>query len=463
MPVIDPKRKFEMSDEKPNHTKPRRFRRYYVLILLILVGLAAFGIYRWRLRSQLQARIDDIRAAGYPVTCAELDEWYSIPPGAKNAAYVILDAISYYHDANEAQREVLPIVGEVEPSPRNEAFSAETAEAVARHLTANTQALELLREASAIKHSRYPVNLAAGINASPPDLRGIKSMARLLAIQALYRAENGHAPSAVDSVKSVFAVARSIAQEPMVVSQFTRMSSLLLAAKTVERMLNTVELTDQQLAQLHDVILSAEQFSGLTRAFAGERCQILGVLREPALYIDSLNSGGGMRLRPAALRARKVLGLLDISATAYLDVMASYMEAVQRPEHQRIAAANAIQNQDGPARKGRPLLACLMGSFARVFVVDVARIARLRAARVALAAERYRLAQGSLPDTLSDLLPAYLDALPNDPYDGKHLRYKRFDKGYVLYCIGQDANDDGGKQKVKRSDNNYDITFIVEH
>jgi len=462
MPVIAPNRELEMSNGNPSRAKPRRFRRCYVLILLILIALALFGIHRWRLKSQLQTRIDAIRAAGYPVTCAELDQWYSIPPGAENAAYVILDAISCYRDANEAERKVLPIVGKLEMPPRTQPFSPETARVIARYLTANTQTLKLLRKAPPIEHSRYPVNLAAGIYASLPDLRGIKSMARLLTVQALYRADNGNA-AAADSVKSIFAVARSIAKSPDVISQLTRMSSLSLAAKAVERMLNTVDLTDEQLAQLHDPILNAEQFSGLPGAFAGERCQILSVFKEPALHIRSLSPGKDIRLHPAALTAQKALGLVDISATAYLDIMAGYIEAMQQPEHHRMAAANAIQTQADVACKGRPLLDTLMASFSRVVVVDVERIARLRAARVGLAVERYRLAQASLPDTLSDLVPAYLDALPNDPFDGKHLRYKRLDKGYVIYSIGQDTTDNDGKEKPNESNKNHDITFIVNH
>jgi len=100
--------------------------------------------------------------------------------------------------------------------------------------------------------------------------------------------------------------------------------------------------------------------------------------------------------------------------------------------------------------------------FARFITADLRRIAQLRTARAGLALERYRLAMGKLPDMLGELVPAYLDAVPMDPFDGAELRYKRLEKGYVVYSIGQDGSDDGGREKGKGKKQNWDETFIVE-
>ena len=79
--------------------------------------------------------------------------------------------------------------------------------------------------------------------------------------------------------------------------------------------------------------------------------------------------------------------------------------------------------------------------------------------------ERYRLANGGrLPEDLTALTPAYLKSTPIDPYDGKQVRYKRTEKGYVVYCIGEDQKDDGGTEKVPNAPKGVpeDVTFIVE-
>jgi hypothetical protein len=91
----------------------------------------------------------------------------------------------------------------------------------------------------------------------------------------------------------------------------------------------------------------------------------------------------------------------------------------------------------------------------------------MQVARTAVAVERYRLATGQLPDDLSELVPSHLEEIPLDPFDGRPLRYKKRDGGYVVYSVGPDGTDDNGteQQPIPRSqkkDLPYDITFIVE-
>ena len=49
------------------------------------------------------------------------------------------------------------------------------------------------------------------------------------------------------------------------------------------------------------------------------------------------------------------------------------------------------------------------------------------------------------PETLDVLAPNYLPAVPTDPQDGRPLRFKRRLDGVVVYSIGPDGADDGGK------------------
>ena len=42
-------------------------------------------------------------------------------------------------------------------------------------------------------------------------------------------------------------------------------------------------------------------------------------------------------------------------------------------------------------------------------------------------------------------MPEYLAAVPNDPEDGAPLRFKRQPDGVIVYWIGPDGTDDGGK------------------
>jgi hypothetical protein len=92
--------------------------------------------------------------------------------------------------------------------------------------------------------------------------------------------------------------------------------------------------------------------------------------------------------------------------------------------------------------------------------------AQIRLTITALGVERFRLARGRLPVNLNELVPQLLSAVPLDPFDGQPLRYHRLTKGYVIYSIGSNGHDDGGREKPinwKSTDKtSYDITFTVE-
>ena len=74
--------------------------------------------------------------------------------------------------------------------------------------------------------------------------------------------------------------------------------------------------------------------------------------------------------------------------------------------------------------------------------------ARRRQALIVCALYRYRLGQNNaFPESLTQLTPAYLTAIPNDPIDGQPMRYAvdQSETDFRLWSIGFDGIDDGGK------------------
>jgi hypothetical protein len=135
-----------------------------------------------------QARIDTIRAAGYPVTCAELDQWYKIPPNVENAAYTIIDAFSYYNQWDKEKSKSLPVVGRAELPARTEPLTEEMKALIAQYVADNNEALELLHIAAKIENCRYPIDLSAGTGFVP---NCVKFVWCLFTEQGCLHAENG--------------------------------------------------------------------------------------------------------------------------------------------------------------------------------------------------------------------------------------------------------------------------------
>ncbi|MHC4328883.1 MAG: hypothetical protein ACYSWW_12285 [Planctomycetota bacterium] len=459
-----------------NDTTPRKRRRVTVrrvTMVLLLVGVVAFTVFRLSLGSKLQSRIAAIRAAGYPVTCAELDQWYRIPPDAENAADTITDAFSYYVEPRDTKR--LPLAGRAGLPARTEPLAEETRVVVAQYLTDNKEALELLHIGAEIENCRYPVDLSAGPEALFHHLSSLRNSIRLLNVEVISHAGSNPRLSA-RSVMSGFGLTQSLEKEPMLVSQLVRIACQDLTVSTLKYLVNRTDFTDEQLGELSQAVVKAQAPSALSRAFVGERCSSLAMLKMPparASYVLSITSGRSPKsgadahLATFAFALHRFAGLTDRSTIIYLDLMEDYIEATQLPPGKRRTAIEAIDIRRRVASGTDLLLGHLMPAFATVDTINLRGIAHLHAAQAALAIQRYRLAANELPVKLAELVPTYLDGVPKDPFDGQELRYKKLEPGFVVYSIGQDLSDDGGKEipprnKRRRGSSNWDVTFTVE-
>jgi hypothetical protein len=93
---------------------------------------------------------------------------------------------------------------------------------------------------------------------------------------------------------------------------------------------------------------------------------------------------------------------------------------------------------------------------------------------IALAVRAFKIERGDYPNDLAELVPEYLSEVPIDPYsDNQPLRYKRQDGDFLLYSVGPDCRDDGGRPwnrepgresciRIPAMDSKGDIVYGVE-
>lgn len=454
-----------MADKDRAQESGRKWKVSHILIVLVVIFVAGFVAFRLILRAKLQAKLNAVNAAGYPVTCAELDEWYAIPESAENAADAIVESFSHYCEWEQEKVDLLPAIGKGQLPARTEPLAEETKELIGRYIADNQAALELLHKGAAIEHCRYPVDLGKGFAALMPYLSKIRTGAKLLQLEALLQAEDGESRVAAKSITSMLGLARSLAKEPLLISQLVRVACCGLAVSTLERTINKTEFRDEQLVDLSRTLADAEDHSAMSRAFAGERCAGVSIFKKPSPQILQLVNGGSSQLSVLALAGYKFAGLADMDAIVYLDFMDDYIKAMELAPQQRQERVEAIETRFEGTSRIHLILHMIMPALARVSTIDIRSIAQLRTAQVALAIERYRLATGRLPRTLAELIPGYLKAVPEDPFNGRDVQYRKLDVGFVAYSVGEDGNDDGGKERPRgkgRSDEPADVTFIVQ-
>jgi len=115
--------------------------------------------------------------------------------------------------------------------------------------------------------------------------------------------------------------------------------------------------------------------------------------------------------------------------------------AVRSHEHKRRAVSEAI---------GELLVGALMPGLGSIQVLHDQAAVELALTEISFALAAYKKEKGAYPDALAALVPGRLKKLPPDVLSGEGFIYKRDAAGYLLYSIGKNRKDDGGKGKDVR-------------
>jgi hypothetical protein len=94
-----------------------------VALLLVVVAFVAFQL----LKAEHDPRIESLRSKGYPITVAELDDWYPAPLANQNAALLYTNAFAQPAFTMESERsgQFVPIVKATCPIGRSEELAAD--------------------------------------------------------------------------------------------------------------------------------------------------------------------------------------------------------------------------------------------------------------------------------------------------------------------------------------------------
>jgi hypothetical protein len=92
------------------------------------------------------------------------------------------------------------------------------------------------------------------------------------------------------------------------------------------------------------------------------------------------------------------------------------------------------------------IMICLMTPAVHKVTYAADRIKQTHAnLQLAFALAWYHCDHGHYPKSLDALAPKYLVKVPQDMFSGKALVYRPTDKGYLLYSVGVNGKDDGGR------------------
>jgi len=408
--------------------KRRRLWPWALLIFLLIIasGVAALRIVG---KSDTDRQILALRQAGLPTSSAELNQWYRQVPPSNNAALIVEDAIAEY---------VAPvgILSTTSPPAVGEALSPELKKAIAQHIETNHEVIEKLHAAAQLTESRYPINLNQGMNTLLPHLAHIKGFTQLLRYQAMLQSAGKSTEEAVRSVATSFALARTLRNEPILISELVRIACVAISIESLERVLSEHQLKADQLKAFDRELAQAER-DGRESAFrgmVGERAGVLPYFASVAGLQQLQGQTGaspGSPFQVIAFGAFNMLGLRERDLRLYLGLMEQFTAAATNdfPEMLRKSEQTEqvmTQRVSHGLGKLAVMTRMMLPAIGKAFTKEAALATRIRCARVAIAIEEYRLEHsGALPATLGALVPDYMEKPLLDPVLGKPFTLER--------------------------------------
>jgi hypothetical protein len=333
----------------------RRTRIGTLAILGLIPLLLLFAGCRFWAYQQVEKRLSALEARGFPVTLDDLNSWDS-QPGDPSAALLIASAgLALQTLAPEINLPQLsPLIGFGKWATPAAPLDRAVVIAMMADAALVWPMLEQLYQLRWEDEARYPNDFTAGHEMPLPHLSAIRTAVQWLCFEAVLRAETGESQAAGESLLAAVAAAKTLENEPLIVSQSVRISSLAFICGTIERVLNRIRLSTPALADLIEALEAAESPDSLARALAGERCLGLDVFRWPAgrMFKGTLGqSDPGAHLETtfnaSLVQWQRILGTWERDLAYYLDFMENYWQALARPYPERFSEAENLEQSFG--------------------------------------------------------------------------------------------------------------------
>jgi len=266
----------------------------------------------------------------------------------------------------------------------------------------------------------------------------------LLFFSALFSAEDGDVETAIDTFRTGLRFAPMVAQEGPLIAYLIAVADTRILAYNLGEICRGREVRDDTLVRLIDELDPGPWLGRLAFAIRGERVVFIEA-GEIALKgsLDEIGFLFGERSILRDIGVWLIRPVLKMDFRTALPIFQALEAQTKRPY---------FESRDflrGQALRKRPWYAYLskamMANFEAAFMKEAMLEASLLAARTGLACKLYKSRTGRYPESLEALVPGILNEVPIDPFTGRPLVYRREGDGFIVYSLGSNEKDDGGR------------------
>ena len=332
-------------------------------------------------------------------------------------------------------------------------------------------AIEELWQASQLPYSRFPLDYDIDDPAEIllPHLGALKQCSLALQLRALAELQNGQSEKAFADVKLALRLADSVRTEPFIITHLVRIAILQIILQPIWEGLAEHKWSNAQLAALDAELTKLDFLADYKLSVRSERAAHVKIVD----WMEQKRSRFWELFNMFNDDERNLMNNFGLSAEIYLmpkgwyyqseivlsDAQQQWVLPMVNDSQQTVSPQAARESVDA-VKSLRPSAVNL---FARLLLPELGKYAGKTAhaqtavnlARVAIALERYRLAHGEYPDSLSALALQFMETIPHDVIGGQPLHYQRTadpsspgsdtaSGQFVLYSVGWNETDDGG-------------------
>jgi hypothetical protein len=260
-----------------------------------------------------------------------------------------------------------------------------------------------------------------------PQLLEIRQLGNLVYLSALIDVAEGRADQAADRAVEALDVSNSLANEPTLIAQLIRTAVGFQPLDVTQRLLAQAEPSRAALDKLAQRLAECRQPEPMGAGLLGEATNVNLALARAESGRRSADSDLGPLAGPLGRLTRP---LLRLARTSYLAQMGRFLDLQAGPRPRPTGSVLPQPRWWSPVDR---LVWTVMPGLERAIETGDDFSAALAGAEIAVALRRYRLEAGAYPDRLAALVPAYLDAVPIDPFTGAPPMYARQAGGFSLH------------------------------
>lgn len=440
------------------------------IFLAILLGIFTVSgcVSKNNNTSNIKEELQKLKKIGLPTTIDEL-----VPcklPDFKNGAFVYRKAFKIKDALEKRYNKEWKNIENVKEFNK---VSAEDKKMIANIMVNDPSFLKFYRlvekaskmKCQFLKKKDYQV----GIDMPLDYLKQIRDCSKIVATKSKIEAELGEIDKALSTCLISFRIGKSLADEPVLLSQMVRTATDVIVLDTLNEIVNKGDGSYNLYEVLLKEIELEKKDDKIQVALKGELVIVMKSLEQwrnskRSLGINSSFSNIGLEKEEIKKMAEAYVEnpkkFWDDEEIFYLQTMSEAIVISQKPYGEAVREFQKLEEKVKVSSTTKPAFTRLiLPGYSTLYVFMTRVNVYLDVAEIGVANRLYKSKYGKFADSPAHLTPEFLSSLPLDPFTGKDYIYKKNDKGFVVYSVGEDLKDDGGKHGEMKSGSDYDIVW----